>query len=317
MKIQYIKGILIALVIAVSAVPALSMAQEFSIGGGNATGADSNGAANVSGGSALSVGGNNTIGADSNGAPSTAPSGGSPALSVGGNNSTGADATAPSNPPSNPGNISTGANISSGSGFVGGQGGSIFLTNATTSTSTLPVLINMGQCEYLGSYLKIGGNNPANEVNKLQTFLRDVEKLDVTVTGFFDTQTFEGVKAFQAKYLNEIMRPWGASIPSGQVYFTTRKKINEVYCKTNFSLTAAQIAEIERYRTNRLAGTNTETGINLGNTSVDAITSTTTIELDGDVGSAETVKGDSQTASSGNLSFWGKIWKFIKGIFGR
>ncbi|MDQ5893136.1 MAG: binding 1 protein [Patescibacteria group bacterium] len=247
-------------------------------------------------GSAASTGGSNTGGA-SNGDDDTT---GSPA-STGGTNtggvSNGDDDTSGSIPsnPSNPSNPSDG-------GSNGSSGGSSNRTSRNSSTSSaLPVLINIANCSYITDYMKLDGTNNTAEVTKLQTFLKNTEKLNVDINGKFDQKTFDAVKAFQAKYVNEIMAPWGVNTPTGQVFFTTKKKINEIYCKSTFTLTPAQIAQIEAYRK----------GIVDGTVEVAAeINATGTTPLAPEVGTNE----NSQTAAVG--SFASRIWNFVKWLFG-
>ena len=303
MKTTY-KYIVTAILVGAIAIPALAFGQE--VGGQNTNGADvnpsSNGGLSVGGtetngsDSGLSTGGTNTNGSDVN------PSG-DPGLSTGGTNTNGSDTS--SDTPSNPDN---GGSNNSGSNGNGGNGGG-GRRNSSSSTSTLPVLGDIGQCSYLSSYLKLGGNNPQDQVLKLQAFLASVENLPVTATGIFDEQTFEGVKSFQAKYVTEILAPWGVTTPTGQVWYTTKKKVNEVFCKANFALTPAQIAEIEAYR------------LGIANGAVDALgnpldpNATGTIPLLPEVGNASGT--NSQTAALGDLSIFQKFVNFLKWLFHR
>ncbi len=203
----------------------------------------------------------------------------------------------PVNPPSNSGN---------GSGPVGSSGSSVGTSGGRATT--LPTLGSFGQCEYITAYMKLGGNNSVAEVTKLQSFLSS-QGIAVAATGIFDVETETAVKAFQAKYLDEVMLPWGVTTPSGQVYFTTKKKINEVYCKANFALTAEQIAQIEAYKNAVANGT-----LNASSTDAETVTGTSSIPLNPEVGSSD---NSNQTGAVANTSFFGKVWKFIKGIFGR
>ena len=68
--------------------------------------------------------------------------------------------------------------------------------------------------------------------------------------GDFDLVTHQAVKTFQDKYRDEVLLPWGMEQPSGYVYLTTRKKINEIYCRGSktFPLAANEKAEINRFR---------------------------------------------------------------------
>ncbi len=227
--------------------------------------------------------------------------------------------------PTNPGNGGNGGNGGGGNGGGGGGstsvGGGCFngaacsnmgptsVSGGIVSTSTLPVLINISGCSYLTTYMKIGGDNVASEVTKLQTFLKNTEGLNVDVNGSFDQKTFDAVEAFQAKYVTDVMLPWGVTTPTGQVYYTTQKKINEIYCKTTFSLTAEQLAQIEAYRTSLQNGSITidADGNVMNASSTDSMGTSTDVGTNGTNGSQEASVG---------ASFFGKIWSFIKWIFG-
>ncbi len=182
-------------------------------------------------------------------------------------------------------------NVGSGSGFSTG-GGSSILVNTVTSNN----------CAYITDYLRFGGNNSVSEVTKLQTFLKTVEGLNVDINGKYDTKTVEAVKAFQTKYLNETMIPWGVKNPSGEVYFTTKNKINEIYCKTKISLTDSQKSEIAKYKLSLVTGSEST------NTNSDNASTT--------VGISNGSSTD-QTATVSNASFVSRCWKFIKKLFGR
>lgn len=283
-----------------------------SISGGTINGNDdtssgitTNGGDDVSLGAGTTNGGDDNLGGTTNGNDDT--SGGT---TNGGDDIGGTQPPGPITPPVTPPADNGGGN---GSGPVGSTGGGSSSSSGSTVTfvaGTSPTLTSISQCEYIKNYLKLGGNNSTSEVNKLQVFLKNNEKLDVDVTGIFDEKTFKAVEAFQAKYLNETMLPWGVTTPTGQVYFTTKDKINEVYCKTNFTLTAEQIREIEAYRLAFVNGAIESTDEAI----VGTITSTTSIPLNGEIGNAD---DENQTASVAGTSFFGRVWKFIKGIFGR
>ncbi|OGG63197.1 hypothetical protein A3D66_00470 [Candidatus Kaiserbacteria bacterium RIFCSPHIGHO2_02_FULL_50_9] len=150
----------------------------------------------------------------------------------------------PSNPPSGGGG--GGGGIVSGPLSVGYQSGGGLVLGA--STEALPA----EQCDaYLDSYIRYGRVNNENDVRRLQTFLRDFEAFgNLQETGMYDFPSLSAVNAFQMKYAGDILVPWGATGPTGYVYYTTKKKINEIYCKftTQFPLTADQEAEIARIR---------------------------------------------------------------------
>jgi len=105
------------------------------------------------------------------------------------------------------------------------------------------------QCDYLTEYLKKGKSNSPTEVIKLQTFLKDKEGFsELMISGSFDQATHEAVLVFQKKYKEDILEPWGISEPTGYVYITTTKKINEISCQREFLLTAEQKIEIGVYK---------------------------------------------------------------------
>ena len=108
------------------------------------------------------------------------------------------------------------------------------------------------QCElYLDQYLKVESENDELNVMKLQQFLLAAEgHEEVSVTGIFDTITDRAVRLFQEKYRADILDPWGINVPTGYVYYTTQKKINEMYCAytREFPLTDEQQQEIAEYR---------------------------------------------------------------------
>ncbi|MDO8430512.1 MAG: peptidoglycan-binding domain-containing protein [Candidatus Taylorbacteria bacterium] len=203
-------------------------------------------------------------------------------------------------------------NNNNGGGGGSSGGGSRNRGSTLVTNTVLPILTNIGDCLYLNSYLKIGRQNDSAEVTKLQTFLKNTEKLDVDINGIFDLKTFNAVKAFQAKYVDDVMAPWGVRTPTGQVFYTTKNKVNEIVCKANFSLTAAQLAQIEAYRKGVASGTITvdEDGNVTNASSTDGITGTST-----EVGTNGGTDG-SQEASLAGTSFLAKIWAFIKWIFG-
>ncbi|MDE1874985.1 MAG: peptidoglycan-binding protein, partial [Patescibacteria group bacterium] len=79
-------------------------------------------------------------------------------------------------------------------------------------------------------FLKIGASNDPNEVRKLQYFLNVYEGNNLPIDGVFGTSTEAAVATFQLKYASDILAPWGISTPTGIVYITTSRKINEIYC---------------------------------------------------------------------------------------
>jgi hypothetical protein len=122
------------------------------------------------------------------------------------------------------------------------------------STSTAP-----NSCtQYLTAFIKYGQNNDASQVERLQTFLNTYEGDHLTVNGIYNAATMAATEAFQKAYGTDVLGPWGIKSPTGYVYLTTRKEVNEIYCHftQNFPLTPAQQAIINA----ALTGTHTGTG---------------------------------------------------------
>lgn len=94
--------------------------------------------------------------------------------------------------------------------------------------------------EYLQSYLRVGQNNPIDQMTKLQMFLNEFKNAGLALTGFFDAPTFQAVKAFQVGEEAKVRVPWAqvgnpiteSEWPTGFVYITTRHRINEIVCST-------------------------------------------------------------------------------------
>jgi peptidoglycan hydrolase-like protein with peptidoglycan-binding domain len=83
---------------------------------------------------------------------------------------------------------------------------------------------------YLLDYIKLGENNNPAEVKKLQEFLNNYQAEKLVVDGVYKNEDFEAVKRFQNKYKSQILNPWKLSRPSGYVYISTVKTINEIVC---------------------------------------------------------------------------------------
>jgi len=163
--------------------------------------------------------------------------GGSPAVSAGGQ-------TEP-----NGGGIAPGSQTASTATGGGGNGG-VVLGTTTEATSTEPAAVSEiptvnicdGQVPYLTTYLRIGQNNDALEVKKLQTFLNLHLNLSMPVTGFFGPQTFAAVNTFQLAHSDEVLLPWvpyglsSAHTSTGYVYKTTQRMINNLACGMDLPL---------------------------------------------------------------------------------
>ena len=216
-----------------------------------------------------------------------------------------ADASGPSNTTGTGGNpVVTTTSFSGGGG--GGGGSPSFLSLGA------PNAANLASCPFLFTYMKLGANNDSSEVAKLQSFLRTTEGLSVDVTGTFDQRTFDAVSAFQTKYLGDTMGPWGANIPSGYVYITTLKKINQIACASSITLSDADLAIINAYKTNITGGQNTTTGA-IGSNGTSGTTASTTATTSQEIGSNGTI--NSNTAAAANTSIFQRFWNFILNLF--
>jgi hypothetical protein len=137
----------------------------------------------------------------------------------------------------------------------GGGGGS---SGGETATTTEPVeasvaaeeVVAAPQCEqYLTAFIRTGLKNDEEQVKRLQSVLIS-EGAAIEESGIYDADTLAAVHAFQTKYAGEILTPWGMKKSTGYVYLTTRKKVNEIYCKMakEFPLSVDETGEIEKYR---------------------------------------------------------------------
>lgn len=81
---------------------------------------------------------------------------------------------------------------------------------------------------HLAQYIHINRHNDSDEVKKLQKFLNKFEGENLTVDGIYKPEDMEAVKRFQIKYADKILAPWGITKPTGYVYKTTVKMINEI-----------------------------------------------------------------------------------------
>lgn len=154
---------------------------------------------------------------------------------------------APSTPPPSGGGGGGGGVVISGPLSIGyaNSGGS------TPSGAVLGAAVGPEDCsKYLTAYIRSGRKNDAAQVTRLQQFLNDFENNKLTVNGIYNAPTLAALNTFQAKYKGDILSPWGASAPTGYVYYTTQKKVNEIYCKftKEFPLTKDQLAEIMRIK---------------------------------------------------------------------
>lgn len=75
-----------------------------------------------------------------------------------------------------------------------------------------------------------GAENDPEAVKAVQEFLNKELGLSLEVNGEYDAATIEAVKAFQTKYLADVLSPWGIGDATGIVYLTTQRMINMISC---------------------------------------------------------------------------------------
>ena len=159
-------------------------------------------------------------------------------------------------PPSGGGGNGPPGLISFGDPIIPVGGNLLPETSGATASS---IVVELEDCtQYLTENIRFGASNNAEQVLRLQRFLRDLEGFaGVTETGIYDDVSHQAVHDFQRRYADRILTPWGATITTGFVYHTTKKTVNEIYCKftKEFPLSGDQLAEIERVRTLGLAPT--------------------------------------------------------------
>lgn len=121
----------------------------------------------------------------------------------------------PSNPPSNgPVNFS----------FGGGGGG---VGNGAPQGQVLGASCGL----YMDKHIKFGSSkNDSEQVKKLQAFLNKWLGKNLPITGFYGPLTLAAVNEFQAKYGDDVLKPWNLSSPTGLVYLSTLKQINKLEC---------------------------------------------------------------------------------------
>ncbi len=164
------------------------------------------------------------------------------------------------------------------------------------------VLGDSDACYYLREHLRLGYNNNPIEVAKLQSFLRNYEGFTtLPVTGFFDIVTDKAVRAFQDKYASDVLTPWNLPGNTGYVYYTTKKKVNEIYCQRAFPLTASEMSEVDAFKKLIAANTKSVTPVraisqNVG--TMPTLTVTPIAPTSGVVAGAATVQVSDSQASS-------------------
>ncbi|MEK7155751.1 MAG: hypothetical protein AAB734_02630 [Patescibacteria group bacterium] len=132
----------------------------------------------------------------------------------------------------------------SNNGGVGDGGSDSVAGSVAGSATSTP-----GACDkYLTAFIKFGAKNDADQVKRLQHVLLWFEGANIEESGVYDEKTLGAVHAFQTKHWDTILAPWNIKQSTGFVYLTTRKKVNEIYCKNEvmFPLSTDENAVIEK-----------------------------------------------------------------------
>jgi peptidoglycan hydrolase-like protein with peptidoglycan-binding domain len=75
--------------------------------------------------------------------------------------------------------------------------------------------------------------NVADDVKKVQNDLLNVhEGNTLVVDGIYGPKTEAAVKAFQQKYFDDILKPWGINAPTGNFYLSSLHKAQQLLCPT-------------------------------------------------------------------------------------
>ena len=174
---------------------------------------------------------------------STNNSGGSqsaPASSNSNNNSSGGATNGPPAPAaSGGGGGGGGGSAGNGPPFALGSYLSQFKASPAVNSVSVPPSVSAVNTQstaakvcksYLNDYLSPKAKNNPAEVTKLQQFLTE-QGFVVDINGNYDEKTTKAVENFQLKYANDILnKSWGVSSPTGEVYITTKLKINDLVC---------------------------------------------------------------------------------------
>jgi len=136
-----------------------------------------------------------------------------------------------------------GPSSSSGGHSGGGHGPCTGFGCVTVATTTIPVItipttstvvsgpeLVCPTTNFITTFMRIGIDNYPNEVRKLQYFLNTYEGAHLVIDGEFNPATEAAVMALQAAHSDEILAPWGVTVPTGIVYITTTRYINRVFC---------------------------------------------------------------------------------------
>lgn len=190
------------------------------------------------------------------------------------------------------------------------------LASAATSVVSLSQSDTNIPCPLVSSFMKQGNANNAADVARLQKFLKDSENADVDVNGVYDQKTVAAVMAFQKKYANEILAPWGATKASGIVYITTAKMINKLACAEAMTLSDKELTVISNYQSG-LAMASNHASLPQQNGQSLAEAEGPTVSYMSATGTSDDMQaaGPGMEAAVGNASIIDRFWFFLRNMF--
>lgn len=117
-------------------------------------------------------------------------------------------------------------------GAITNFNGLVLGASTTAATTTLPEL-PVGCTPLLtGFFRRSMTEYDPEQVRKLQQFLNEKIGANVPLTGEFGSATDAAVRAFQLKFAEQILDPWGIRLATGFVYLTTQRWINIMSCSS-------------------------------------------------------------------------------------
>jgi uncharacterized repeat protein (TIGR01451 family) len=144
--------------------------------------------------------------------------------------------------------VSAKATVTVNTGGNGGGGGGGGMGGHRHPVVVQGEILGATSCFYLRDFLKKDWQNDWVEVLKLQSFLNVYEGESLSLTAVYDDATFAAVERFQTKYNTDILQPWGDKVTTGFVYILTKKKVNEIYCSSEFPITSLEQQEVNDFK---------------------------------------------------------------------
>ena len=111
----------------------------------------------------------------------------------------------------------------------GGGGGGGFASRSSSGGEVLGAADEI--CNWNTQYLRRGWHgNVASDVETMQNFLNLEMDAGLAVDKNFGPMTEAAVRAFQVKYMSDILTPWGLNSSTGIWYLSTTTKAKEIMC---------------------------------------------------------------------------------------